>query len=100
MTLKAFAPGADADTAKLSATTTSAAVAINVFGNATRVVNLGPNDARIKFGKASPGTTATSTSMLVLAGTVEVFTKGASDQVAAICDTGTASLEFYVGEGQ
>lgn len=100
MTLKAFFASTDA-TVKIAATNVSSApVAINRFGNAVRVVNLGPANARIQFGMASgPTTIATANSMLVLAGTVEVFTIGTSDNVAAITDAGAAALEFNAGEG-
>lgn len=65
-----------------------------------RVVNGGPNAVRIRWGTGAQ--TAISTDMLMLAGTVEVFSKaGADDTVAAICaSTQTATVDIICGEAQ
>ncbi len=63
-----------------------------------RIVNAGPNNARLRWGVGAQ--TALITDMLMLAGTVEVFTKaGTVDTVAAICPTGTATISITCGQG-
>jgi len=99
MRIKAFHTAGKATT-KIAATTTSASAALDQFSNAVRVYNAGPNACRIKFsGPAGAAVVATATDMNVLPNSVEVFTKGDATFVAAICDTGTAAIEFTDGEG-
>lgn len=98
MTLKTFAP-TSAATAAIAATTTSAAVNLDAYSNAVRVVNAGPNFAFLKFQTQAAPVDATLTDMPLAPGATETFTIGSADRVAAICATGTAALYFTNGEG-
>lgn len=95
----AFHP-AQVATTKIAATVASASTTLDPFSNAVRVVNSGPNSARLRFsGPAGAAQPATATDMLILPNATEVFTKGSATFVAAICDAGTAALDFTAGEG-
>lgn len=96
MTLKTFAPKGDA-TVPLTATVVTASATIDKFSNACRVYNAGPSMAFIRF--STGAASALTTDMPLPAGSVETFTKGSADTVAAICAAGTASLYFTNGEG-
>lgn len=96
MTLKTFAPKGDA-TVPIAGTTSSATGLLDVYSNAVRVVNAGPNMAFIRF--TTGASTAVATDMPIASGATETFTKGSADRVSAICATGTAALYFTNGEG-
>lgn len=84
-----------ASTALLSVTTSSATVAISASASqSVRVYNYGTNPAfvRVSSGAAVVGDTA------IAPNTSFVFA-GAATQVAAICATGTTSLQISVGAG-
>lgn len=99
MRLKAFASAGKA-TVKIAATVVSGSASLDEFSNAVRVYNAGPNAARIRFsGPSGAALPATATDMNIPPATVEIFTKGDAKFVAAICDTGTAAIEFTDGEG-
>jgi len=99
MRVKAFHTAGKA-TVKIAATTATASGALDQFSNAVRVYNAGPNACRIKFsGPAGAALAATATDMNIPPNTVELLTKGDATFVAAICDTGTAAIEFTDGEG-
>lgn len=90
-------------TVSISATTTSANVAIpaSAVGGAmaVRVRVTGANDCRWRSGVGS-GTAAISSDPAMGVGTVESFGINASDTyVAAKCDAGTATIEFTFGFG-
>lgn len=99
MTLKKFSPadGGDA-TVMLATTATTARAAVDRTSNAVRIVNDGASTAFLQFGDATAA--ATVTDMPIKAGTTEIFTKGATTHIAAICATGaTTTLYFTSGEG-
>lgn len=97
MTIKTFAPSG-LDTVQLAATASTGSVAIDRNSNVVRVLNAGPNLAYICFGNGS--ISATTAKIPLPVGAAELFTKGAQDHAAAICDTGnTATLFFTAGEG-
>lgn len=87
-------------TIKIAATTTTASGSLDGQSNAVRVYNAGPNACRIRFsGPAGSAQAATATDMNIPPNTVEILTKGSATFVSAICDTGTAAIEFTDGEG-
>ena len=99
MTLKSFETSGKA-AVKIAATVASASGALDGTSNAVRVVNSGPNSCRIKFsGPSGAALPATANDMLLLPNTSEIFSKGSATFVAAICDVGTAAVEFTDGEG-
>lgn len=94
---KPFMP-TDADTVSISASSTSARVALDQNSSAVRVYNAGPGVAFITFGGSS--VTSTVNRLPVPVGAVEKFTKGGTTHVAAICaGADTATLRFTNGEG-
>lgn len=103
MTLKSFAPASHIATQKIAATTTSgvagSAVALDPYSADVRVVNGGPNNSRVRFSGPGAAQACTATDVLVLAGTVEIFTKGSCTFATSQTDTGTAAMEFTNGEG-
>lgn len=102
--MKAFQPVSDSGVT-LAATTASANIKLGGQPRTgefqVRVVNAGPNNARIRFG--DNGVAATGDDMFVPVGVVEILTVPGLDNadrfVAAICATGTAALEFHAGAG-
>lgn len=100
MTLKSFASSGLA-TQKLAATTTSGAVSVPIdrASSVARVVNLGPNNVRIRFSGPGSAEPCTATDMTVLANTTELFTVGSTTFATALTDTGTAAVEITNGEG-
>ncbi len=99
MRIKAFFP-AEKATQKIAATTVSASATLDQYSNAVRVYNPGPNIARIRFsGPGGSAVAATTNDMPIGVGVTEIFTKGDATFVTAICDTGTAAIEFTAGEG-
>ena len=99
-----FTPIDDANVA-ISASTTSAraAIARQPSGkHQLRLVNASTTPVRYKVGGS--GVTASAASPLLPAGAVEVITVSNSDAnpqgyVAAVTDSGTATLEFCAGAG-
>lgn len=88
------------DTVKIAATAASASAALDKNSSCVRVFNAGPNICRIKFsGPSGSALPATTNDMPIAVNATEVFNKGAYTFVAAICDTGTAAIEFTNGEG-
>lgn len=96
MTVKTFAPNGE-NTAQLVAGVASARVALDPYASVVRVLNAGPNLAYIRFGDST--VTATNARMPIPSGSTELFTKATASHVAAITDTGTATLYFTNGEG-
>lgn len=94
--LKSFM-SSDKGTVNIVASSTTASAALDVFSSAVRVANTGTVPVFIRFGGSA--VVATTGNMPVLPGTVEVFTKGAYDRVAAITASGTATIYFTAGEG-
>ena len=95
-------------TVAIAATTNSASVALNggnVANDSVRIAN-GASDCRIEFGRnasvqAVKPNGATPGSLLIKAGFVEVITLPlGTTHVAAVCDTGTSTIEFTRGIGQ
>jgi hypothetical protein len=95
--IKTFSPNSAADTAQLSAGTTSARVALDVNSAVVRVLNAGPSLAYLQFGDGS--VTSTNAKMPIPVGATELFTKGTLSHAAAIVDSGSAVLYFTPGEG-
>ena len=84
----------------IAATTASASAALadpQKRAGSIRVLNAGSSDVRVRWGNGAQ--TAVATDMRIPAGAVEVFTKANADTVAAICDTGSTTVEFTFGEG-
>lgn len=91
------------DTVNLAVTAGSASVALTDIGHRggaeVRVVNAGTVNAFIAFG-SSAVTAATSTGLVVLAGTAEVFgVSPLATHVAGIVASGTPTLYFTTGRG-
>lgn len=91
-----FAPNGQ-NTAQLVASTTTARVAIDKNSAAVRVVNAGPNIAFLNFGDST--VTADNAKMPLPVGNTELFTKALATHVAAIVETGSATLYITSGEG-
>lgn len=99
---------AQSNTINMAVTTTSGAtsVALPGRGETIRIINEGPNIAYLSIGVGAqtatlPSATAKATSTPVLAGTDATFSLPdvAGLQIAAICGTGTATLDIQVGNG-
>lgn len=97
MTIKTFMPNTAADTAQLSAGTSSGRVALDKNSSVVRVLNAGPSLAYLQFGDST--VTASNAKMPIPSGSTELFTKGLNTHVAAIVDSGSAVLYFTPGEG-
>lgn len=99
-TTNAFSP-LPAGTATLSVTTSSSRVALvganGVDGNDVRIYNTGSSAARIRFGGATVA--ATTTDMLVAAGAETVLGALRYTYIAAICPSGSTTLEITTGKG-
>lgn len=86
-------------TVSIAATTTTGSVAISglTAGGQVRVAN-GVGDVRIEFGTS--GVTATAASLIVRAGSVEMFSvPSGTTHVAAKTDSSTTTVEFTPGTG-
>lgn len=92
-----------AGTKTVSATSSNSSTALNSADagcQALRIVNKGPNTIFVIMGVGAQ-TASVTTSMPMLAGTVEVFTKGLADTIGLICNsTETATVYLSPGEGQ
>lgn len=108
MNVQPFSPDF-ANTKNLSTTTSSASVTLATVDtntgtlgqgyNCIRIVNNGPNAARVRWGVGTQ--TALITDMQIPAGNTEIFSKSPdATTIAAICETGTAVLTVTCGEGQ
>lgn len=85
-------------TVKLSAThVSSAAVSIAGIGRNVRIANYGNNDAYVSLTKTFAS--ATSSNMVVMARTVEVFDRGCNTVVAMLGRDGSTMLDITSGEG-
>ncbi len=95
MNIQPFAPAA---TAKIAATNASSNTVIDAGGQnqVVRVVTTGGN-AYIRFTSAA-GDVATTADMPLLAGTVEMLSKGNATRAVLIADT-TATVWITTGEG-
>lgn len=77
---------------------TSARVAYAGTGNVIRICNVGASEAYVKSGDST--VTATTSSMSIPAGVVEVFTIPKTDtHLAAISDGGATTLRIARGDG-
>lgn len=94
--IRTFSPGSA--TVKIAAGAASASVAVNPNASVIRVVNTASAPVFLEFG-GSAVTASAASSMPILAGASETFTKGARDYVAAICPAGTGDVFFTAGEG-
>lgn len=88
----------------ISATGTSASKTFSSVGlesnQQVRIVNEGTVNAYIKFGKSSLGAvTATTSDMLMLGNTVEVFNLNSNDTIAAITSGSAATINLKNGTG-
>lgn len=101
MQTRAFRPLSATQNATVTAG--SAAIALNNLNGtrAVRVANVGAGTIFINFGEAATTAATTTTSMVMLANTVEVFTAGpAVSHVAVINGTATNNVVYTtVGEG-
>lgn len=62
-----------------------------------RVFNAGPDAVRLAFNTTS--TAATANDIYIPVGVIEIFSKGLSSYVSAICPTSTATVYLSIGEG-
>lgn len=89
-------------TTSLSVTTSSSRVAlVGANGNDgvdVRIYNTGSSAARVRFGGATVAASAT-TDLLIAAGGVEVLGAQRNTNIAAICPTGSTTLEVTSGKG-
>lgn len=93
--LNIFSPNT---TGTISATTTSANLAISESATAVRIYNAANVMCFVRFGRGS-GTAAVTTDMPIAPGSVEVFKKGRSDYVAAITASGSGTVYITAGDG-
>lgn len=80
---------------------TSVAASVNLTGlsRSVRIVNIGNQTVFVRFVTASGGSAVTSSSMPVLAGTVETFF--ASNEVTAVSAVASASgSTIYITQGE
>ena len=86
-----------ANTANISATTSSARVAFPSGGRSVRVYNAASVAVFIQFGDAS--VTATTSHMPIPAGATEAFQIGGATYAAAITSSGSGTVYFTMGSG-
>lgn len=85
---------------EISATTTTGNTAISSAASIIRVYNSGTVNVKLKWGTGAQTATTSDYTVAVAPGAVECFTKGGADNVAAITDSGTATLYVNVGVGE
>lgn len=91
-------PFTPASTASISVTATSASASVVAGCQQVRMYNSGTKDCYVRWGVGAQ--TAVTTDMPLKAGTVEYFTKGFADTVAAICGgADTTTLLITSGAG-
>ena len=94
-TTEPFSPGGSA---VLAVTTTSASASMNANNPHMYLVNYGTNKCFVRWGVGAQ--TAVVTDMVILPNTARLFTKGASDTIAAICAASeSANLSVTTGNG-
>lgn len=87
------------DATDVASTPTNPGAGPSGGNNVMRILNAGPSTVFVRFGVGAQ--TAVTTDMPILAGSVELFTKTpATDTVAAITASSTATLYITCGEGQ
>lgn len=100
MNVQPFTPGTGATyNLVLSATSTSSSVTLPAAAQVIRVVNSGTANIAFRMGIGAQ-TAVFASDTVMLAGTVEVFSKGQNDTFAAITASSTATVYVSVGEGQ
>lgn len=83
----------------LSATSTTSSAALPSAQGSVRIVNAGTANIAFRFGTTT-ATAVFATDTVMLAGTVEVFTKGiGQDTIAVITASSTSTVYVSVGEG-
>jgi hypothetical protein len=85
---------------EVSATTTSGNTPISGSYPVLRVHNAGTGVVKLKWGSGAQTATVSDYTVAVAAGATEAFTKGGADNVAAIMDSGTATVYLNVGTGE
>ena len=85
---------------EISATTTTGNTAISAASPALRVFNAGTVTVKLKWGSGAQTATTSDYTVAVASGAVECFTKGGADNIAAITDSGTATVYVNVGVGE
>lgn len=100
MNINAFQPN-DANTVNLATGTSTGNVALPTrVSNGLRVYNSGTDTVFIKFGTSSSVTAATTTSMPIPGGAVEILSCPPTyTHVAAITASGTPTVYFTTGDG-
>lgn len=89
-------------TTTIAATSVAASTALQATDAALaviRIVNAGPNTVFLTLGVGTQAPTVAG-GFPMLAGTVEVFSKGLADHIGTICGSGTATVYATCGEGQ
>lgn len=91
-----FRPGASQS---INANTAAQPVSIN--GDSTVAVRIAVKgaDVFLKFGRAADNPVASSSDMILLANTVESFSKGRADTLSIVCPAGSATVYITEGEG-
>lgn len=95
--MKSFDPQAKYE---ISATTTTGNTAILATGDVIRIHNSGAVVVKLKWGTGAQTATTADYTVAVAPGTVEAFTKGAADNIAAITDAGASTVYVNVGIGE
>jgi hypothetical protein len=102
MQVQPFSPS-NLATTTISATQTAASTALastDTALNVIRIVNSGPNIVFLTLGTGAQAPTVAA-GFPMMAGTVEVFSKGLADHIGTICATSqTATVYVTCGEGQ
>lgn len=82
----------------LSAMSTTSSAALPASPGVVRIVNKGTADIAFRFGIGG-ATAVFATDTVMLAGTVELFSKGLADTIAVITASSTSTVYVSVGEG-
>lgn len=85
---------------QISATTTTGNTAIARNSPVLRVYNSGSVAVKLKWGIGAQTATTSDYTVCVAPGAIESFTKGLADNVAAITDSGTATVYVNAGVGE
>jgi hypothetical protein len=85
---------------EIAATTTTGNTAILEGGESIRIYNSGAVSVKVKWGASAQTATTSDYTVCLAPGAVECFTKGRAANIAAITDSGSATLYVNVGDGE
>lgn len=85
---------------EIAATGTTSNTAILGTSNVIRAYNSGAVVVKLKWGTGAQTATTADYTVAIAPGATEAFTKGGADNVAAITDSGSATVYVNVGIGE